>query len=162
MSYPFVRQQIYNTVQKKVMKQTKGLYPAPLKIIEVWYLLFCAQWWCVIINHGRNRNVCSGCFLFQCVKAGLEQGPTAGYLAESQVLWKCLNYLSYSKPQSCDTSFNEQYLMNYCTWVHISCFFPLKTSLAFLTRCIFQEDFELCNWKRAELSVSSHLMIILG
>uniref|UniRef100_A0A8C1XWG5 Trifunctional enzyme subunit alpha, mitochondrial n=1 Tax=Cyprinus carpio TaxID=7962 RepID=A0A8C1XWG5_CYPCA len=53
MSYPFVRQQIYNTVQKKVMKQTKGLYPAPLKIIE-------------------------------CVKAGLEQGPTAGYLAESQ------------------------------------------------------------------------------
>uniref|UniRef100_A0A673KPS7 Trifunctional enzyme subunit alpha, mitochondrial n=1 Tax=Sinocyclocheilus rhinocerous TaxID=307959 RepID=A0A673KPS7_9TELE len=51
--YPFVRQQIYNTVQKKVMKQTKGLYPAPLKIIE-------------------------------CVKAGLEQGPTAGYLAESQ------------------------------------------------------------------------------
>ncbi|KAL1258211.1 hypothetical protein QQF64_011455 [Cirrhinus molitorella] len=53
MSYPFVRQQIYNTVQKKVMKQTKGLYPAPLKIIE-------------------------------CVKAGLEQGPTAGYLAEAQ------------------------------------------------------------------------------
>uniref|UniRef100_A0A671L9G3 Trifunctional enzyme subunit alpha, mitochondrial n=1 Tax=Sinocyclocheilus anshuiensis TaxID=1608454 RepID=A0A671L9G3_9TELE len=51
--YPFVRQQMYNTVQKKVMKQTKGLYPAPLKIIE-------------------------------CVKAGLEQGPTAGYLAESQ------------------------------------------------------------------------------
>lgn len=35
MSYPFVRQQIYNTVEKKVMKQTKGLYPAPLKIIEV-------------------------------------------------------------------------------------------------------------------------------
>uniref|UniRef100_A0A8B9LJF8 Trifunctional enzyme subunit alpha, mitochondrial n=1 Tax=Astyanax mexicanus TaxID=7994 RepID=A0A8B9LJF8_ASTMX len=30
----FVRKQIYNTVQKKVMKQTKGLYPAPLKIIE--------------------------------------------------------------------------------------------------------------------------------
>uniref|UniRef100_A0A8C1JNT0 Trifunctional enzyme subunit alpha, mitochondrial n=1 Tax=Cyprinus carpio TaxID=7962 RepID=A0A8C1JNT0_CYPCA len=53
MSYPFVRQQIYNTVQNKVMKQTKGLYPAPLKIIE-------------------------------CVKAGVEQGPTAGYLAESQ------------------------------------------------------------------------------
>ncbi|XP_052001291.1 hydroxyacyl-CoA dehydrogenase trifunctional multienzyme complex subunit alpha b [Xyrauchen texanus] len=53
MSYPFVRQQIYNTVQKKVMKQTKGLYPAPLKIIE-------------------------------CVKAGVEQGPNAGYLAESQ------------------------------------------------------------------------------
>uniref|UniRef100_A0A8C2IPH3 enoyl-CoA hydratase n=1 Tax=Cyprinus carpio TaxID=7962 RepID=A0A8C2IPH3_CYPCA len=53
MSYPFVRQQIYNTVQNKVMKQTKGLYPAPLKIIE-------------------------------CVKAGVEQGPTAGYLVESQ------------------------------------------------------------------------------
>ncbi|XP_072545702.1 hydroxyacyl-CoA dehydrogenase trifunctional multienzyme complex subunit alpha b [Salminus brasiliensis] len=53
MSYPFVRNQIYNTVQKKVMKQTKGLYPAPLKIIE-------------------------------CVKAGVEQGPDAGYLAESQ------------------------------------------------------------------------------
>ncbi|KAI4875118.1 hypothetical protein NFI96_025238 [Prochilodus magdalenae] len=53
MSYPFVRNQIYNTVQKKVMKQTKGLYPAPLKIIE-------------------------------CVKAGVEQGLDAGYLAESQ------------------------------------------------------------------------------
>lgn len=34
MSYPFVRNQIYNTVQKKVMKQTKGLYPAPLNIID--------------------------------------------------------------------------------------------------------------------------------
>ncbi|XP_062857160.1 hydroxyacyl-CoA dehydrogenase trifunctional multienzyme complex subunit alpha a [Trichomycterus rosablanca] len=37
MGMPFVRKQIYNTVNKKVMKQTKGLYPAPLKIIE------CAQ-----------------------------------------------------------------------------------------------------------------------
>ncbi|KAG8431957.1 hypothetical protein GDO86_018955 [Hymenochirus boettgeri] len=35
LSVPFVRQQIYNTVEKKVQKQTKGLYPAPLKIIEV-------------------------------------------------------------------------------------------------------------------------------
>uniref|UniRef100_A0A8C4RM13 Trifunctional enzyme subunit alpha, mitochondrial n=1 Tax=Erpetoichthys calabaricus TaxID=27687 RepID=A0A8C4RM13_ERPCA len=35
MNIPFVRNQIYNTVEKKVMKQTKGLYPAPLKIIEV-------------------------------------------------------------------------------------------------------------------------------
>lgn len=53
MSFPFVRNQIYNTVQKKVMKQTKGLYPAPLNIID-------------------------------CVKAGVEQGSDAGYLAESQ------------------------------------------------------------------------------
>ncbi|XP_067099661.1 hydroxyacyl-CoA dehydrogenase trifunctional multienzyme complex subunit alpha b [Osmerus mordax] len=53
MSFELVRKQIYNTVQGKVMKQSKGLYPAPLKIIE-------------------------------CVKAGLEQGPDAGYLAESQ------------------------------------------------------------------------------
>ncbi|XP_072533740.1 hydroxyacyl-CoA dehydrogenase trifunctional multienzyme complex subunit alpha a [Salminus brasiliensis] len=30
----FVRKQVYKTVQDKVMKQTKGLYPAPLKIIE--------------------------------------------------------------------------------------------------------------------------------
>ncbi|KAK1171788.1 trifunctional enzyme subunit alpha, mitochondrial-like [Acipenser oxyrinchus oxyrinchus] len=35
MGIPFVRKQIYNTVQTKVTKQTKGLYPAPLKIIEV-------------------------------------------------------------------------------------------------------------------------------
>ncbi|KAG9268504.1 trifunctional enzyme subunit alpha, mitochondrial-like [Astyanax mexicanus] len=34
MGFPFVRNQIYNTVQKKVMKQTKGLYPAPLNIID--------------------------------------------------------------------------------------------------------------------------------
>uniref|UniRef100_A0AAQ4P4G4 Trifunctional enzyme subunit alpha, mitochondrial n=1 Tax=Gasterosteus aculeatus aculeatus TaxID=481459 RepID=A0AAQ4P4G4_GASAC len=53
MSFGLVRNQIYNTVQSKVMKQSKGLYPAPLKIIE-------------------------------CVKAGVEQGPVAGYLAESQ------------------------------------------------------------------------------
>uniref|UniRef100_A0AAX7TPU5 enoyl-CoA hydratase n=1 Tax=Astatotilapia calliptera TaxID=8154 RepID=A0AAX7TPU5_ASTCA len=53
MSFPFVRNQIYKTVQGKVMKQSKGLYPAPLKIIE-------------------------------CVKTGVEQGPVAGYLAESQ------------------------------------------------------------------------------
>uniref|UniRef100_A0A7N6BQE0 Trifunctional enzyme subunit alpha, mitochondrial n=1 Tax=Anabas testudineus TaxID=64144 RepID=A0A7N6BQE0_ANATE len=53
MGFGIVRNQIYNTVLGKVMKQTKGLYPAPLKIIE-------------------------------CVKTGLEQGPVAGYLAESQ------------------------------------------------------------------------------
>lgn len=35
MSFEFVRNQIYKTVQSKVMKQSKGLYPAPLKIIEV-------------------------------------------------------------------------------------------------------------------------------
>uniref|UniRef100_H3AS84 Trifunctional enzyme subunit alpha, mitochondrial n=1 Tax=Latimeria chalumnae TaxID=7897 RepID=H3AS84_LATCH len=35
MSFPVVRKQIYKTVQTRVMKQTKGLYPAPLKIIEV-------------------------------------------------------------------------------------------------------------------------------
>ncbi|XP_012868992.1 PREDICTED: trifunctional enzyme subunit alpha, mitochondrial [Dipodomys ordii] len=34
MSIPFVRQQIYKTVEEKVRKQTKGLYPAPLKIID--------------------------------------------------------------------------------------------------------------------------------
>ncbi|KAI1897694.1 hypothetical protein AGOR_G00085920 [Albula goreensis] len=34
MGFPFVRQQIYKTVKGKVMKQSKGLYPAPLKIID--------------------------------------------------------------------------------------------------------------------------------
>uniref|UniRef100_A0A665X7W9 enoyl-CoA hydratase n=1 Tax=Echeneis naucrates TaxID=173247 RepID=A0A665X7W9_ECHNA len=53
MSFGFVRNQIYKTVHGKVMKMSKGLYPAPLKIIE-------------------------------CVKTGVEQGPVAGYLAESQ------------------------------------------------------------------------------
>ncbi|KAM9356384.1 hydroxyacyl-CoA dehydrogenase trifunctional multienzyme complex subunit alpha b [Pholidichthys leucotaenia] len=53
MSFELVRNQIYKTVHGKVMKQSKGLYPAPLKIIE-------------------------------CVKTGVEKGPAAGYLAESQ------------------------------------------------------------------------------
>lgn len=35
VTIPFVRQQIYKTVEEKVRKQTKGLYPAPLKIIDV-------------------------------------------------------------------------------------------------------------------------------
>ncbi|NXF13604.1 ECHA enzyme, partial [Smithornis capensis] len=35
MALPFLRQQVYKTVESKVQKQTKGLYPAPLKIIEV-------------------------------------------------------------------------------------------------------------------------------
>lgn len=35
MTIPFVRQQVYKTVEEKVKKQTKGLYPAPLKIIDV-------------------------------------------------------------------------------------------------------------------------------
>uniref|UniRef100_A0A8C7FUX0 Trifunctional enzyme subunit alpha, mitochondrial n=1 Tax=Oncorhynchus kisutch TaxID=8019 RepID=A0A8C7FUX0_ONCKI len=35
MGIEFVRQQIYKTVTAKVMKMSKGLYPAPLKIIEV-------------------------------------------------------------------------------------------------------------------------------
>ncbi|XP_069461679.1 trifunctional enzyme subunit alpha, mitochondrial isoform X2 [Ambystoma mexicanum] len=35
LGIPFVRQQVYKSVEAKVKKQTKGLYPAPLKIIEV-------------------------------------------------------------------------------------------------------------------------------
>ncbi|KAM6220767.1 trifunctional enzyme subunit alpha, mitochondrial [Rhynchocyon petersi] len=35
MTIPFIRQQIYKKVEEKVQKQTKGLYPAPLKIIDV-------------------------------------------------------------------------------------------------------------------------------
>uniref|UniRef100_A0A803SKM8 enoyl-CoA hydratase n=1 Tax=Anolis carolinensis TaxID=28377 RepID=A0A803SKM8_ANOCA len=35
MAIPFVRQQIYKTVEGRVQKQTKGLYPAPLNIIAV-------------------------------------------------------------------------------------------------------------------------------
>ncbi|KAM4869256.1 trifunctional enzyme subunit alpha, mitochondrial-like [Urocitellus parryii] len=35
MTIPFVRRQIYKTVEEKVRKQTKCLYPAPLKIIDV-------------------------------------------------------------------------------------------------------------------------------
>ncbi|XP_032815237.1 trifunctional enzyme subunit alpha, mitochondrial [Petromyzon marinus] len=35
MGYAFVREQIYKRVLAMVMKQSKGLYPAPLKIIEV-------------------------------------------------------------------------------------------------------------------------------
>lgn len=35
MGFEFVRNQIYKTVKGKVMKQSKGLYPAPLKIIDV-------------------------------------------------------------------------------------------------------------------------------
>uniref|UniRef100_A0A5F9DD97 Trifunctional enzyme subunit alpha, mitochondrial n=1 Tax=Oryctolagus cuniculus TaxID=9986 RepID=A0A5F9DD97_RABIT len=34
MTIPFVRQQIYKKVEEQVQKQTKGLYPAPLKIID--------------------------------------------------------------------------------------------------------------------------------
>ncbi|XP_059501667.1 trifunctional enzyme subunit alpha, mitochondrial-like isoform X2 [Stegostoma tigrinum] len=33
--FPVIREQVYKMVRKKVMVQTKGLYPAPLKIIEV-------------------------------------------------------------------------------------------------------------------------------
>uniref|UniRef100_A0AAR2KSY4 Trifunctional enzyme subunit alpha, mitochondrial n=1 Tax=Pygocentrus nattereri TaxID=42514 RepID=A0AAR2KSY4_PYGNA len=34
LGIPLVRNQVYKTVTQKVMKQTKGLYPAPLSIIE--------------------------------------------------------------------------------------------------------------------------------
>ncbi|XP_068928117.1 trifunctional enzyme subunit alpha, mitochondrial [Petaurus breviceps papuanus] len=35
MTFPFVRQLVYKKVEEKVQKQTKGLYPAPLQIINV-------------------------------------------------------------------------------------------------------------------------------
>ncbi|KAJ6661170.1 hypothetical protein lerEdw1_015306 [Lerista edwardsae] len=35
LTIPYVRQQIYKTVEGKVQKQTKGLYPAPVNILEV-------------------------------------------------------------------------------------------------------------------------------
>uniref|UniRef100_A0A8C7RQM4 Trifunctional enzyme subunit alpha, mitochondrial n=1 Tax=Oncorhynchus mykiss TaxID=8022 RepID=A0A8C7RQM4_ONCMY len=44
MGIEFVRQQIYKTVTAKVMKMSKGLYPAPLKIIEVGGI-------CHLLNH---------------------------------------------------------------------------------------------------------------
>lgn len=33
--YQFVRNYVFNQVKSKIMGQTKGLYPAPLKILEV-------------------------------------------------------------------------------------------------------------------------------
>uniref|UniRef100_A0A3Q3RF39 Trifunctional enzyme subunit alpha, mitochondrial n=1 Tax=Mastacembelus armatus TaxID=205130 RepID=A0A3Q3RF39_9TELE len=51
MSLQFVRNQIYKTVHDKVMKQTRGLYPAPLKIIEIVTSL------CTVFTvNGRNNN----------------------------------------------------------------------------------------------------------
>lgn len=38
LTIPYVRQQIYKTVEGKVQKQTKGLYPAPVNILEVHFL----------------------------------------------------------------------------------------------------------------------------
>ena len=35
MQYEFGRNFVFNKAKGTVMKQTKGLYPAPLKIIEV-------------------------------------------------------------------------------------------------------------------------------
>ncbi|XP_036922657.1 trifunctional enzyme subunit alpha, mitochondrial [Sturnira hondurensis] len=35
MNIPFVREQVYKKVEEQVRKQTKGLYPAPLRIIDV-------------------------------------------------------------------------------------------------------------------------------
>ncbi|KPP79372.1 trifunctional enzyme subunit alpha, mitochondrial-like, partial [Scleropages formosus] len=50
---PLTKEKSLMQINKRVMKQTKGLYPAPLKIIE-------------------------------SVQTGIEQGPEAGYLFESQ------------------------------------------------------------------------------
>ncbi len=36
MSNSYVRNYIFQQAQKKVMSQTQGLYPAPLKILDVW------------------------------------------------------------------------------------------------------------------------------
>jgi enoyl-CoA hydratase/long-chain 3-hydroxyacyl-CoA dehydrogenase len=35
MGYDFARNMLINQVRGKVMKQTQGMYPAPLKIIDV-------------------------------------------------------------------------------------------------------------------------------
>lgn len=43
MNIPFVRQQVYKKVEEKVQKQTKGLYPAPLKIIDVSLFPICSD-----------------------------------------------------------------------------------------------------------------------
>ncbi|XP_074541370.1 hydroxyacyl-CoA dehydrogenase trifunctional multienzyme complex subunit alpha a [Halichoeres trimaculatus] len=53
MDLGLVKRRIYKTVTEKSQNQTKGLYPAPVKIIE-------------------------------SIKAGLEKGREAGYLAESE------------------------------------------------------------------------------
>ncbi|XP_059476580.1 trifunctional enzyme subunit alpha, mitochondrial [Neocloeon triangulifer] len=53
LNYEFVRNQIFGKAKDAVMKQTGGLYPAPLKILE-------------------------------CIRAGVEKGPVAGYEAEAK------------------------------------------------------------------------------
>uniref|UniRef100_A0A674EHX0 Trifunctional enzyme subunit alpha, mitochondrial n=1 Tax=Salmo trutta TaxID=8032 RepID=A0A674EHX0_SALTR len=56
MGIEFVRQQIYKTVTAKVMKMSKGLYPAPLKIIEVGgicHLLIHSIMMRMILNFGK-------------------------------------------------------------------------------------------------------------
>uniref|UniRef100_A0A2K6KLR5 enoyl-CoA hydratase n=1 Tax=Rhinopithecus bieti TaxID=61621 RepID=A0A2K6KLR5_RHIBE len=40
MTIPFVRQQVYKKVEEEVRKKTKGLYPAPLKIIDFSHISF--------------------------------------------------------------------------------------------------------------------------
>ncbi|KAJ8796238.1 hypothetical protein J1605_018035 [Eschrichtius robustus] len=81
MSIPFVRQQIYKKVEEKVRKQTKGLYPAPLKIIDVSLYPILPHFSCFF---PLSRAVLFIAIQHHVVKTGIEQGSDAGYLSESQ------------------------------------------------------------------------------
>lgn len=104
-----VRNKIYKTVNEKVQKQTKGLYPAPVKIIEVRYThthtpmrilythLYATNVLAQYLTHSHTTrahmyltHTLSACCVCQSVRAGVEKGADAGYLAEAQV--------SYSSP----------------------------------------------------------------
>lgn len=53
----YVRNYVFNQARKMVMKQTNGLYPAPLKIMEVGgYMCGCMLWVCLC-----GRGLCAAC-----------------------------------------------------------------------------------------------------
>jgi hypothetical protein len=74
----FVRDQIFKKAKSTVMGQTKGLYPAPLKILEVENILF----------NQLIKNISANSYNFfsqKVIKTGIEQGSEAGYEAEARV-----------------------------------------------------------------------------
>lgn len=74
MANSYVQNYVFDQATKKVMSQTQGLYPAPLKILDVNFdkkLVF-------------KRKLCS--FLLKVLKQTFQSGSKVGYNAEAEVI----------------------------------------------------------------------------
>lgn len=86
----WLREKFFDSAKGKVLKMSRGLYPAPLKVLILVFFIKSSIHFCynndIIIRVKTLFKLSSVCWCFQIidvVKTGIAEGTTKGYAAES-------------------------------------------------------------------------------